>query len=50
MKNRRVQRKWTLLSLIFDLEEYGIKISYDQINTTQADMGFIDIKITQSVH
>ena len=41
---------WTLLNLDFTIENYGIKIIYDQIDTTRADMSFSIITITHSVY
>ena len=41
---------WTLVSLNFTVENYGIKIIYDQIDTAHADMCFSNIKITHSVY
>ena len=42
--------EWIKLSLIFTEVNYGIKLIYDQIDTTHADMGFSNITITHSVH
>ena len=41
---------WTLLILDFTVENYGIKLIYDQIDTTHADMCFSKISITHSVY
>ena len=41
---------WTLLKLDFTIENYGIKLIYDQIDTTHADMCFSNITITHSVY
>ena len=41
---------WTLVSLNFTVEIYGIKILYDQIDTAHADMCFSNITITHSVY
>ena len=41
---------WTLLNLDFTVENYGIKIIYDQIDTPHADMCFSKITITHSVY
>ena len=41
---------WTLLNLIFTVENYGIKLIYDQIDTAHADMCFSNITITHSVY
>ena len=40
---------WTLVSLNFTVENYGIKLVYDEIDTTHADMCFSKITITHSV-
>ena len=41
---------WTLVSLNFNAENYGIKLIYDQIDTPHADMCFSNITITHSVY
>ena len=41
---------WTLLSLKLSVENYGIKLIYDQIDTPQAVMFFSDITITHFVY
>ena len=41
---------WTLLNLDFTVEKYGIKLIYDQIDTTLADMCFSNITKTHSVY
>ena len=41
--------EWTLLNLDFTVENYGIKLIYDQIDTAYADMCFSNITITHSV-
>ena len=41
---------WTLLSLDFTVENYGIKLIYDQLDTPHADMCFSNITITHSVY
>ena len=41
---------WTLLNLDFTIENYGIKLIYDQIDTPHADMCFSNITITHSVY
>ena len=41
---------WTLLNLDFTVENYGIKLIYDQIDTLHADMCFSNITITHSVY
>ena len=40
---------WTLVSLNFTLETYGIRLIYDQIDTAHADMCFSNITKTHSV-
>ena len=42
--------EWTLLNLDFTVENYGVKLIYDQINTTHADMCFCNITKTHSVY
>ena len=41
---------WTLINLNFSIENYGIKLIYDQIDTAHADMCFSNITITHSVY
>ena len=41
---------WTLLNLDFTVENNGIKLVYDQIDTTHADMCFSNIITTHSVY
>ena len=41
---------WKLLNLDFTVENYGIKLIYDQIDTPHADMCFSNITITHSVY
>ena len=41
---------WTLVSLNFNVENYGIKLIYDEIDTAHADMCFSNITITHSVY
>ena len=41
--------QWTKLSLNFTVENYGIKLIYDEIYTPHADMCFSNITITHSV-
>ena len=41
---------WTLVSLNFTEEMYGIKLIYDQIDTAHADICFSNITITHSVY
>ena len=40
---------WTLVNLNFTVENYGIKLIYDQLDTAHADMCFSNITITHSV-
>ena len=40
----------TLLNLDFTEKNYGIKLIYDQIDTTHADMCFSNITVTHSVY
>ena len=42
--------EWTLVNLNFTIENYGIKLIYDQIDTAHADMCFSNISITHSVY
>ena len=42
--------QWTLLNLTFTVENYGIKLFYNQIDTPHADMCFSRIIITHSVY
>ena len=41
---------WTLVSLNFTVENYGIKLIYDEIDTAHADMCSSNITITRSVN
>ena len=41
---------WILLSLDFTVENYGIKLTYDQIDIAHAEMCFSIITITHSVN
>ena len=41
---------WFLLNLKFTIENYGIKLIYDEIDTPHADMCFSNITITHSVN
>ena len=41
---------WTLLSLNFTVENYGVRLIYDQIDTAHGDMCFSNITITHSVY
>ena len=52
-KNDRYSDKstdWTLLNFVFTVENYGIKIFFDQIDSPHADMWFSNITITHSVY
>ena len=40
---------WTLVNLSFTVENYGIKLFHDQIDTDRAVMSFSKIRITHSV-
>ena len=42
--------QWTLINLNFTIENDGIKLIYDQIDTPHADMCFSNITITHSVY
>ena len=42
--------EWSLLNLDFTIENYGIKLILDEIETTHSDMGFSNITITHSVY
>ena len=42
--------EWNLLNLDFTIDNYGIKLIYDQIDTPHADMCFSNILITHSVY
>ena len=42
--------QWTLVNLNFTVENYGIKLIYDEIDTAHADMCFSNIIITYSVY
>ena len=42
--------QWTLVNLNFTVENYGIRLVYDQIDTPHADMCFSNITITHSVY
>ena len=41
--------EWSLLNLDFTVENYGIKLIYDRIESPHADMCFSNITITHSV-
>ena len=42
--------EWILLNLDFTVENYGVKLIYDEIDTAHADMCFSNITITHSVY
>ena len=42
--------EWTLVNLNFTIENYGIRLVYDQIDTSHADMCFSNNTITHSVY
>ena len=42
--------EWTLVSLNFTVENFDIKLVYDEIDTSHADMCFSNITITHSVY
>ena len=42
--------EWSLLNLNYAVENYGIKLIYDQIETPHADMCFSNITVTHSVY
>ena len=42
--------QWTLVNLNFTIENYGIRLIYDQIDTPHADISFSNITITHSVY
>ena len=44
------ESEWKLLNLDFTVENYGIKLILDQIDTTHSDMCFSNITITHSVY
>ena len=44
------ESEWKLLNLDFTIENYGIKLILDQIDTAHSDMCFSNITITHSVH
>ena len=53
LKNDRYSNastQWTLVNLNFTVENYGIRLVYDQIDTPHADMCFSNITITHSVY
>ena len=42
--------QWTLVNINFTVENYGISLIYDLIDTPHADMCFSNITITHSVY
>ena len=46
---RDTSTDWTLVNLIFTVENYGIKLIYDQTETPQADMWLSKKTIPNSV-
>ena len=42
--------EWRLLNLNFTIENYGIKLILDEIETAHSDMGLSNITITHSVY
>ena len=42
--------EWDLLNLDFTVENYGIKLIFDEIDTAHSDMGFSNIALTHSVY
>ena len=42
--------EWTLLNLDFTKKNFGIKLIYDKIDTSHADMCFSDITITHHIY
>ena len=42
--------EWTLLNLDFTVENYGVKLIYDQIDTLRANMCFSDMTRPHSVY
>ena len=41
---------WTLVNLNFTVENYGIKLIYEQIDTPHADLCFSNVMITLSLY
>ena len=44
------ESEWKLLNLDFTVENYGIKLILDQVDTAHSDMCFSNITITHSVY
>ena len=49
-QNKTTSTEWAVLNLDFTVENYGIKIIYDEIDKPHADMCFSNITITHSVY
>ena len=49
-QNSDSESDWKILTLDFTVENYGIKLIYDQIETAHSDMCFSNITITHSVY
>ena len=45
-----LETDWKLLNIKFTIENYGINLIYDQIDTPHADMCFSNFSITHSVY
>ena len=45
-----ISTDWTLLNLDFTIQNFGIKLVYDQIDKPHADLCFSNITITHSVY
>ena len=42
--------EWTLVIINFTVENYGVKLLYDQMDSAHADMCFSNITLTHSVY
>ena len=42
--------EWSLLNLDFTIQNYGIKLIFDQVDTAHSDMCFSNFTITHSVY
>ena len=49
-QNSDSESEWKLLNLDFTVENYGIKLILDQIDTALSDMCFSNLTITHSVY
>ena len=49
-KYRNSSLQWTLVSLNFNTENYGIKLIYNHIDTSQADMCFSSTLVSHFVY